>query len=739
MSGATTARAAALASVFLVLLAARAPAQRVPPPGPSGPSPLRVGLALSGGSAKGFAHIGVLAVLDSAGLPVDGIAGTSMGAVIGGLRAAGYSAAQIRRVATTQDWGLLFSDVAARRDLTAERKGTEQRYLLRLPLRGGGLPLPSGLIAGQRISQLLERLLWPVQEVRDFRRLPVPFAAMATDLGTGEPVPLEGGSLSEAIRASLSIPSIFAPVEIHGRRLMDGSFSANLPALEVRRLGADVVVCSDVSGPLAPADSLRSFLDVIVQTLSFQIEASTERERAACDVLVEPDVSGLSAFDFGSAEAWIERGERAARKALPRLAALGLLPVEGERRGRLPPARGVDSIFAGRMRLEGRTRATLRGVQAVMGIHPPAWLTARRVDAAISRLYATGRFERITYRLDGGRGGGPPILVVVLSDESPGELGFGFRYESRYKASLLLSAVLRDLLRVGSRTTLDVRLGEQLQFGAGYLQRVGWRPSLLAGGDVRFTRAPLDRYEGGRRTSESRVELLEAGAMLGSGFGTTGSVGLRVDVERAHVSATVPGPGPETGTRSFYTLGGVLTVDSQDRAVFPTRGLRLHGRTEWASRALGSGADFSQSAVDLHGLVPVSSRVSLSAGATAGLTTGPDLPGYREFLLGGAIPYFAFPDREFELYGFQPQELHGRQLQAVRLGLQVEPRPNLLLGAAWNAGQVRRTWVLRPGEWKQGWGLTLGARTVFGPARVVLSGRDLAGWPDVTVDFGTRF
>src|SRR5438046_6007294 len=281
----------------------------------------RVGVAPSGGATRGLDHIGVLKVLEEAGVPVDVITGTSMGSVVGGLYAVGYTAAQLDTIVTTEDWYRLLTDPVDRRDLAVERKFTEDHYLLTLPIHRGGIKLPKSVVPGQRISQLLTGLTWSAHATRDFRALPIPFAAVATDLETSRAVVLDHGFLPDAIRASMALPSVFSPVDLGDTAVIDGGVVRNLPAQDARALGADVLICSDVTDPLAPRDSIVSLVDVLVQSVSFRVGDSERAERAACDVLIVPDVRAFTRFGFERAGELTAPGAAAARAALPELGA----------------------------------------------------------------------------------------------------------------------------------------------------------------------------------------------------------------------------------------------------------------------------------------------------------------------------------------------------------------------------------------------------------------------------------
>src|ERR1043165_2690810 len=251
-------RNSALLAVLALLGCGSLAAQEAPPRAGGGRP--RIGLVLSGGGARGAAHIGVLKVLDELHVPIDAIAGTSMGAVVGGLYATGFSAEDIERIVSTLDWQDAFKDRPPRAELTFRRKQEDQNFLVKFPLglRSGNFLLPKGLIQGQKLNQTLRKLTLPVARITDFDQLPTPFRAVATDLETGEAVVMDHGDLTSAVRASLSAPGVFSPVERDGRLLVDGGLSQNLPIDVARSMGVDVLIVVDVGFPLLKRDKLTS-------------------------------------------------------------------------------------------------------------------------------------------------------------------------------------------------------------------------------------------------------------------------------------------------------------------------------------------------------------------------------------------------------------------------------------------------------------------------------------------------
>src|SRR5437762_10327640 len=262
-------------------------------------------------------------------VPVDAIAGTSMGAAVGGLYASGLSAREIEKTMTSINWQDAFRDRPSREDLTLRRKQEDQNFLVKFPLgvRGGHVLLPKGLIQGQKLTETLRRLTLPVARIGDFDELPTPFRAVATDLESGETIVMRSGDLTSAMRASLSAPGVFAPVERAGRLLVDGGITDNVPVDIARAMGVDVVIAVDVGFPLLPRQQLTSAPVISSQMLAILIRRNAQAQLATLtpqDILIQPALGNASSFDFGIVARVIDAGEAAARGKAGQLAALSV-------------------------------------------------------------------------------------------------------------------------------------------------------------------------------------------------------------------------------------------------------------------------------------------------------------------------------------------------------------------------------------------------------------------------------
>ncbi|MEN9544364.1 MAG: hypothetical protein RLZZ598_1197, partial [Pseudomonadota bacterium] len=325
-----------VAALAGLTLAARVLAETPPAPPEPGASRPRIGLVLSGGGARGMAHVGVLKVLERERIPVDVIAGTSMGAIIGGLYASGMSATQIETELGKVDWGSLFTNRVERSALSQRRKDEDfvVAPAIEIGMREGELRLPASTISSRGLELLLRRYTLPVRSITDFDQLPTPFRAVATDMENGQALVLAQGDLALAMRSSMSVPGVFAPTEIDGRILGDGGLVNNVPIDVARAMGADIVIVVNIGTPLSKREALGSVVGVTVQMISILTEQNVQRSLATLgpkDLLIAPDLGDLTAGDFSRLRDFIKLGELQANAQVVQLAGLGLEPASYDR------------------------------------------------------------------------------------------------------------------------------------------------------------------------------------------------------------------------------------------------------------------------------------------------------------------------------------------------------------------------------------------------------------------------
>lgn len=673
------------------------------------PPPTRIGLALSGGSAKGIAHVGVIRALERLGVRVDVVAGTSMGSVVGGLYSLGLPVDSVEAILGNADWTALFGDGVDRDRRQLDQRRQDERAILSVPLEDLSVTLPTGAIVGSNILRLLEVVTWDAATVRRFADLPRPFVAVATDLETGEAVPLSGGVLSEAIRASTGIPAVMEPLTIEGRLLVDGALSRNLPAADARALGADFVICSDVSDPLDSAEDLKSVLDVFSQVTALSMLDATIQQRALCDVLIQPDVDGISPVSFEQVADWVTRGDTA---VAPHETRLRELAAEAPQRG-VPPRPSTflgDSVRVVGVDIEGSLDPQVAAlVRNELELQPGDHVARDGMESRLDDLDATGLFRLVRYRLD--RAGNSVIVTVTVEQRPRDRLAVGLRYDDEWRAALLFTATLHNVLRFGSVTRFDLRVGEETRIGAALTRRRGVTGRLGTAFSAYWSQSELDLPASlGGRTG---VELSTARVAFGLAATRGTTLSLEVTGERAAYSAD--------DTHRLVASGtGVLDHESLDRIDFPRSGADIVGRLEWGRTDVTGADPFTVATLDARYFISLHERLTFDLGAWAGYEQG-DLPPHRRFFLGGAHPSAVFTTTHALFQGLPRQEHTGTAVQVGRLGLRWRVTGEAYLRAGVDIGGARDAWQFPMERPMTGWALTAGTATLIGPIRLELA------------------
>ncbi|EIK52571.1 outer membrane protein [Stutzerimonas stutzeri TS44] len=445
----------------------------------------KTGLVLSGGAARGLAHIGVLKALEEQGVRIDAVAGTSMGAVIGGLYAAGYTPDELEKLAMTLDWQQVLSDDPARQDVPFRRKQDDRDFLVKRKLSfrdDGSLGLPLGVIQGQNLSLLLERLLVHASDTRDFDQLPIPFRAVATDIANDEKVVFRSGHLPQVIRASMSIPAVFAPVELDGRLLVDGGMVDNIPMDVARDMGVDRLIVVDIGTPLMRREDLLTVFDVLNQTTTMMTRRNSEAQLAtlrAEDLLIEPPLAAYGSTDFGSTAQLIDAGYRATRALEGRL--VGFAPASGGNPA-LSLARSNDPrtpvITAVRIENDSKVGDAVIRRHIRQRLGEPLDLGDLQKD--MGTLYGLDYFDRVEYRVAHGKLGNTLVirtrekrsgtdylrLGLNLSDDFQGDSAFNIGASYRMNGINELGAEWLTRMQLGDHQELFSEFYQPLDAGS---------------------------------------------------------------------------------------------------------------------------------------------------------------------------------------------------------------------------------------------------------------------------------
>jgi NTE family protein len=422
----------------------------------------KIGIALSGGGAKGMAHIGILKAIDSAGLKIDRITGTSMGSVVGGLYAAGYSGDSIESIARDIDWSLLLSSSPQLSSISIEEKDEFNKYALEIPFEKGKFKIGKGIIEGQELWMTFAKLFHPVYNITDFNQLPIPFKCIGTDLSTGNPVVMDKGNIITAIRGSMAIPSVFTPVQYEGKTIADGGMVNNFPVLDVKEMGADYVIGVNLNNGLTKAEDLENIFDVLLQLAFFKDASTFEKHKGQCDIYIQPDLKNYSTGSFSDSHAIIALGNDYGKLYYPIFKRLAdtlnaLYPDENTfKKDRLP---AIKEINISRYTVQGLNKTTEKFFFGISGLNTAKKFTYAKQANAIDKIYGSRYYRKINYDFLND-GSGNTNMQFNVEEYPLTAIKFGINYNSYTKLNLIVNATSRDLIFKESRSTASVSVSE---------------------------------------------------------------------------------------------------------------------------------------------------------------------------------------------------------------------------------------------------------------------------------------
>ncbi len=626
----------------------------------------KIGLVLSGGGARGAAHIGILKELERLRVPVDYIAGTSMGAIIGGLYASGMTTDKIEKALVEIDWDDIFSDRAPREKLSTNRKFDDAFFLINkgLGFKDGKLQLGRGLIQGRKMYLKLKDLTFPVSGVTDFDQLSIPFRAVASDIATGEAAALDSGDLASAIRASMSIPGFFAPVEIDGRLLVDGGVTNNLPVDVVRQMGADVSIVVDISTPLAPKEALGSVFSIVLQLTGIMTRGNTEAQLATLsdnDVLIVPDLGSITTGDFTKAAEGVEMGVAAAQVNQAALQRLAVSEAEFARHlaARESRERGLPIIEF--VRIDNDSNVADEVIRSRLRVEIGQSLDIPELEEDLAAIYGLDVFENVSYSVvkDDGRSG--VEISVKERPWGPNYLQFGLQFSSDFadqnRLALRFGLLRVPINRLNGEFQFIAELGDEPMFVADLYQPVGVGSAYFVRPRLFFTRRLFNTFEDDQIIAQNRVSDAGGSLAVGREFGTwgqfetgisrsTGDVDLRIGVE------TVPQGNIDSG--EWFAR---LRFDTLDDVNFPRSGVLGTMGVLRSSTSLGADTDFDQATADVYGATSWGKN-TLLWGARYSTTYDGEAPIQNRFRVGGL----------FDLPGFVDDSLSGQNVVLLRAG-----------------------------------------------------------------------
>jgi len=694
----------------------------------------KIGVVLSGGGAKGFAHIGALKVLVDAGVPVDYIGGTSMGGIIGGLLAIGYHPDSLQKLVLDQDWDAVLADEIARRDLSMVEKAQDGKYFFSLPFRDNRIELPGGLVAGQSVYNMLSYFCSPALGITDFNKFKIPFLCIAADIEQGESVTLDHGYLPDALRATMAIPTFFAPVEIDGKLLVDGGLINNFPVKEVKDMGADIIIGIDVQGKLYNKKELGSFFKILDQATSFLRRPLYEEALKQTDIYIHPDLKDYGVSSFTDADSIIKLGEIAALLALPKINAMldSLRKIYDLKPDNSYNSRPVDSVFISEIVIEGINKVTPGFVTGVLQLEVLKFYSLKAINQSINRLYGTQNFERINYQLIPLQRGGVRFKIN-LEESKGGEFSVGLHYDTDYRAAFLLNLTYRNFIFSGGRLFFDLALGDNSSFTADYLYDRGWKP----GFGVRFQAYTFDAFlydsiDLNKKSASLQYSSALVNLYTQSNFNDFSVVGGGVEFEFSNLKSDVFIIDLENVNKFTTNFVGNINFDNLDRVVYPRDGLRINSTFKLIT---GINDTITRERVEplaffkfkYQQSFPFNKRLTLQPSAFFGsvLSHGNYILPQYNFYLGGLGA-----DSKNGIYPFVGLNfMQVRDLNTIvaRVDLQYEFARNFFVLPKYNIAfhSEDLSDLFTDNRAINGWGIGVGVKTIIGPIEINFMSSDV--------------
>ena len=698
----------------------------------------KIGLVLSGGGAKGLAHIGVLKVIDSLGVKIDYIAGTSMGAIIGGLYASGYSGKQLDSIFYEIDFDNLINDDLPRASKAFYERDNSEKYAVTLPFDNLKIKLPSALSRGQNTYSLLSRLTLHVGDINNFNQLPIPFLCIATNIETGQQLVLENGNLTQSIMASGALPSLFQPVKIKDEVLIDGGVVNNYPIDELRAKGMDIIIGVDVQDGLLKREELTSALDVLSQINIFKTIKVMKTKIEQTDIYIKPNIKDFNVVSFNEGTKIIKAGKYAA------LSKLNIFRTLQSKTNKVKPTvniKTIDSLTINTITINTGKNYTRAYVLGKLKLKSHEKISYKDFTRGVNNLVATNNFDSFQYELNKTSDKEGYDLVANLEEtKTKTFLKLGIHYDDLYKSAALINLTKKRLLFKNDIASLDFVLGDNVRYNFEYLIDRGFYWSI----------GLRSRYNVFNRNINAQL-LLEETEITATGINKIDAVlqdqtnqfylqtlfrkdfalSLGAEHKRLEIkSETISTPNPNDEfifeNTDYFSVFGNLKLDTYDNKYFPNRGVYFNGDFQmylYASRFNESFENFSIAKADIGYAFSVSDKLAFNFQTSGGFKLGNKntqtldfaLGGYGNNLINNFIPFI----------GYDFISLTGNSFvkASAIADYEVFKKHHLTVEANW--ANIDND-IFESGEWftlpdYRGYGLGYAVETFFGPIQVKYS------------------
>jgi NTE family protein len=662
----------------------------------------KIGIALSGGGAKGLAHIGILKAIDSAGLPIDYITGTSMGSIIGSLYAVGYSTDSIISVAKGIDWDVILSNQSRLTNIFMEEKDEYSKYIIELPWKHNRFYLPSGLLEAQELWLKLSELYFPVYNIKDFSKFAVPFRCIATDVGDGSAVILNQGEIINAIRASMAIPSVFTAVDYDSTKLVDGGIIRNFPVSDLKEMGADLIIGSDVSSGLMPSDKVRNVLHVLMQIAFFREAEVHKKQIEECDIYVPINLENFNMGSFSDVSKIIDIGLEEGRKLYPSFKKMAdsLRNIYGEIQQNKKELPNVNDVYLLHAEVKGTSLTTDKFFLHTIEFKNNQHYSAKKLANMVRQAYGTRYYNRITYSIEPLSDQANKIVFYVTENDF-NLMKLGLHYNKFTGVNLILNFTGRNIITPNSRTLATLSVGETMRMRGEHLQYIGRtkRQSIIL--DGQWDRFDVATYQNYRQDGAYSQNIFKLGARTQYSSKRMMSVGIGTKFELIRNNPTIRSGFEMKGRSNFFTSFVYFNVNNLDKTILPNKGVKLYTDVSWVGRQSNniyftsngipiinqnsypiSTDPYLRTEVNFESYIPLKDKkFTLMINADAGSITSKKEHVMNEFIVGGLTKMFR---NQITFAGLPEATLYTPSLVKAGIGLRARVFANGYIGGRSN-------------------------------------------------------
>lgn len=690
----------------------------------------KIGLVLSGGGAKGFAHIGTLKVIDSLGIKVDYIAGTSMGAIIGSLYASGYSGKQLDSIFKSLNFDDVINDNLPREAKSFYEKRNADTYVISLPLNKFKVSLPSGISRGQNVYNLLSQLTLHVGEIKDFSKLPIPFFCMGTNVETGEAIQFESGNLAQVIQGSGAFPSLFQPVIIDDKVIIDGGVTNNYPIKKLKEKGMDIIIGVDVQDDLSTRKELKSADKILLQINNYRTINDMKEKSKITDIYIQPNIKDYTVISFDQGQDIVANGEKAAKEKLEELVTL-VAPNRTNKQG-IEPA-NTDKLFITAINFNGNKNYTRSYLLGKLKFKNKDTISYAQLVKGIDNIMATNNFDNFTYTLN-KNDKGYDLMADVRESKQKAFLKLAIHYDDLYKSAILLNYTHKHLLTANDVMSLDVVLGDNFRYDLDYFIDKGnhWSFGVNSryntfhrnvDADLLLTDEQLRSFNINKIDSELQdlTNRIYVQTLFKKDF--TFSIGAEHKYLKIASETLVVNPLDDEilfDNSNYLGFFGNLKLDTYDKGYFPTNGFYINGDFNWyvySSDFNNNFSPFSIAKADLGYAFPINSKLSLNVKAQGGFKIGEDSNNSLNFAFGGYGRNFI--NNFYGFYGYDYVSISANSFVKTDVALDYEIFKKNHITLAANYANIENG-LFKSGNWfslpdYSGYAIGYGVETFIGP------------------------